>query len=66
MRQGEGDGESEKSRGGEGKVSLGEGIHLELADLVHHLVDQREGERNVWGVRWGKGEGMSRRMRGRW
>ena len=39
MRQGEGDGESEKSRGGEGKVSLGEGIHLKLADLVHHLVD---------------------------
>ena len=28
--------------GGEGKVSLGEGIHLELADLVHHLVDHRE------------------------
>ena len=25
--------------GGEGKVSLGEGIHLKLADLVHHLVD---------------------------
>ena len=47
--------------GGEGKVSLGEGIHLELADLVHHLVDQREGERNVWGVRWGKGERVSRR-----
>ena len=28
--------------GREGKVSLGEGIHLELADLVHHLVDHRE------------------------
>ena len=49
--------------GGEGKVSLGEGIHLELADLVHHLVDHREGGRNVWGIRWGKGEGMSRRRR---
>ena len=49
--------------GGEGKMSLGEGIHLELADLVHHLVDHREGERNVWGVRWGKGERVSRRRR---
>ena len=43
--------------GGEGKMSLGEGIHLELADLVHHLVDHREGERNVWGKRWGKERG---------
>ena len=47
--------------GREGKVSLGEGIHLELAAMVHHLVDHREGERNVWahcwGVRWRKRRG---------
>ena len=36
-----------RAEGGEGKVSLGEGIHLELADLVHHLVDHREGGRNI-------------------
>ena len=45
--------------GGEGKVSLSEGIHLELADLVHHLVDHKGCRGNVWGMRWGKGEGMA-------
>ena len=29
--------------GGEGKVSLVERIHLELAAMVHHMVDHRWG-----------------------